>query len=120
MSVITPSQCHLWQKQNLSMSDVNLKDGFTRLTTFEDESHLIRSILQCTDCGQLYFYEFYEVIDWEHGNDPQYRTLIPVTSSEDAEQLNKLPPVELLQVFPRLQIDWPSDSSSPAAKWIDR
>lgn len=100
------------------MADINLSNSFTRLKSFEDESHLIRSLLQCIDCKQLYFYEFYEEIDWEEGNDPQYRILIPITSEVEAEIMSKLQRSELLLLFPRIQIDWPSYAQAPEGKWI--
>lgn len=100
------------------MHDINLKDDFTRLRVYHDESHFMRSLLQCKECGQLYFYEFTEEIDWEEGNDPQYRALIPVDSEEEAEEISALPPAELIQVFPRLHIDWPSSAGAPEARWV--
>jgi hypothetical protein len=119
MTAITPLQCHLWQKKTISTSDIG-PDTFTVLRTYEDESHFIRRLLQCKDCGQLYFYEFTEEIDWERGEDPQYRTFIPVPSEAEAEVLNQLQPIELLQFFPRLQSDWPANAAAPIVSWIKK
>lgn len=67
--------------------------------------------------GQLYFFEFYEEIDWEGGNDPQYTTYIPVETNEEIETLKKSSPLELLQFFPRLQIDFPKEAKEPKVWW---
>ena len=53
--------------------------------------------------GQLYFYEFYEVVDWKDGNDKQYSTYIPVDTPEQIEALKASSVFDLLRFFPRLQ-----------------
>jgi hypothetical protein len=57
----------------------------------------------------LYFYEFYEEIDWQGGNDPQYRTWIPVDDAASAQILNSLSVYEILK-FPSIRCDWPRDA----------
>jgi hypothetical protein len=47
-----------------------------------DESHYIVSIKRCRDCGQRYLCIFTERIDWIDGEDPQYRTRLPITADE--------------------------------------
>jgi hypothetical protein len=69
-----------------------------------------RHLLRCRECGQLYFYEFFEWIDWEGGNDPQYTTYIPVESDTEIEALKKASSFELLKYFLRLQRDWPMEA----------
>jgi hypothetical protein len=69
-SVKAPTQCALWKKPELI--DEPRQNRFELLETFVDESHLSRELLRCKECGQLYFFEFYEEIDWEDGNDPQF------------------------------------------------
>ena len=113
-----PAQCHLQQKENLTNEDINVKNNFELLHTFEDESHLWRYLLKCKDCGQLYFYEFYEEIDWKEGNDPQYRTFIPIESKEEAENMAKMKSFELLKISPRLQYDWPANADKSKIYWI--
>ena len=54
-----PTQCHLWQTENFSSQDLSL-ENFELLETFADDSHFWRYLLKCKECGQLYFYEFYE------------------------------------------------------------
>jgi hypothetical protein len=119
ISIPTPAQCHLWLKEDLSPADL---DGttFERLHTYDDDSHLNRRLLRCTDCGQLYFYEFYEEIDHDNSEDPQYRTYIPVTDEADAAKLAKMWPFELLTFTPRLQRDFPREAKHPSVCWIGK
>ena len=83
--------------------------------TFVDESHLSRELLRCKDCGQLYFFEFYEEIDWEDGNDPQFSTYVPVETGAEIEMLKKASPIKLLEYLPQLRRDFPKDAKSPTA-----
>ena len=117
IQTMTPEQCHLWKEENIK-EDRNISDEFEILNTFVDDSHLIRRLLKCKNCNQLYFYEFYEEIDWVNGNDPQYRTWIPIKTKNDAKKLSALLVIELLEFFPRLQSDWPADAEKPEFKWI--
>jgi hypothetical protein len=56
--------------------------GNTLLDTYADDSHLSRRLLKCRECAQLYFFEFYEEIDWLDSKDPQYVTYIPVETRD--------------------------------------
>src|SRR5262245_19992797 len=47
-----------------------------------DESHFHVTILGCAQCRQRYVSIFAETVDWADGDDPQYWTLVPVTTSE--------------------------------------
>lgn len=64
------------------------RERFDQIQTFEDTSHWWRHLLKCEDCGQLYFHEFYEEVDWQDGDDPQFWTFIPVYTDQDVERLN--------------------------------
>ena len=59
-----PTQCALWLKPELAEP---LKDRFNLVETYVEEAHWWRYLLECRECGQLYFFEFYEQIDWEGG-----------------------------------------------------
>ncbi len=92
------------------------KDGFKfeHVETYAESSHFDRGLVKCRECGQLYYYEFYEVIDWEEGNDKMYSTYIPIEYDKALiEDLNQRSPMGLLGIFPRLQ--WDPDGS---LKWI--
>jgi hypothetical protein len=103
--------CRLWNKKDLTTDD--LVDSLEKIKSYEDDSHLIRTLKKCKECGQLFFYEFYEEVDWAGGNDPQYRTWIPVDDETAADSLDKLSGVELQQ-FPRIIADWPSENKNPS------
>jgi hypothetical protein len=111
-----PEQCALWKMPGL-IGDPQ-KDLFERIDTYADESHLSRCLLKCRECGQLYFFEFYEEIDWVSGNDPQYSTYIPVETEDEIACLKKASPFGLLQFSPRLQRDFPADAKKPTVRWV--
>jgi hypothetical protein len=111
-----PTQCALWTNPELTSGP--LKERFDLIDTFVEESHHWRYLLKCRECGQRYFSEFHEEIDWEGGNDPQYSTWIPVDSDSEIETLKRTSPSELLQFAPRLQNDWPKDATSPTLRWV--
>ena len=95
-----PTQCALWEKPELIHERGDRMDYFERLETLVDESHEDRDLLKCKECGQLYFFEFYEEIDWEDGDDPQYWTYIPVETGAEIEMLKKASPPKLLEYLP--------------------
>jgi len=66
---------------------------------------------------QLYFFEFYEEIDWDKGNDPQYTTYIPVSTIEQGVELALLEPLALVGASPRLCIDYPKEAKTPTVYW---
>jgi hypothetical protein len=111
-----PHQCAYWHNPEL-VRDAPMKEGFERVETYADESHLRRYLLKCRECGQLYFFEFYEWVDWEDGNDPQYSKYIPVPTVNDAQMLKKASQAELLRFAPSLNIDFPKDADAPSVYW---
>ncbi len=111
-----PAQCILWKEPERIVG--KFAALFECLETFEDESHLNRCLLKCRECGQLYFYEFYEEIDWSDGDDPQYRTYIPVETPAEIELLRKSSPLELMRFTPRLMRDFPRGGKAPRCGWI--
>jgi hypothetical protein len=111
-----PTQCIFWTKPKLVQGPKT--ERFELVETYADESHWSRCLLKCRECGQLYFYEFYEIIDWEDGEDPQYWTYIPVESEAEIETLKKTSPIELLEFLPRLRIDFPKGAKVPSVGWV--
>lgn len=112
-----PTQCVLWENPELIRQDT-MKDRFELLDTYEDDSHLRRYLLKCRECGQRYFFEFYEEVDWVGGNDSQYSTYIPVETDDEVEKLKKTDQFQLLQFYPRLQVDFPKDAKEPKVHWM--
>lgn len=109
IKISDPKGCHL--RQTVPGSHQELRTALTVIKTYEDESHLIRNLMKCRSCGQLYFHEFYEEVDWVGGNDAQYSTYIPVDDEESADQLSQLPVFEILK-FLSLRVDFPSGATT--------
>lgn len=105
----------LWCSETITENDLARLE---LVKTIIDESHHIRNIKKCPECGQLYLYEFYEEIDWVSGEDPQYRALIPVQNLAEGEALGAKPRAELLGYFPRL--DWEFTDTKKEPHWIGR
>ena len=69
------TRCHL----RLSMpTAAEIADALELVQSFVDESHLIKNLHQCRDCGQLYFHVWFELLDWDDGDDRMYDFYIPV------------------------------------------
>jgi hypothetical protein len=49
-----------------------------------EESHFIVLLRSCTACGQRFVSVFAETVDWADSEDPQFRTVLPVTDQEAA------------------------------------
>jgi len=111
-----PTQCVLWKKPKLAQGSKS--ERFELVEFYVDESHWRRYLLKCRECGQLYFYEFYETIDWEHGEDPQYSTYVPVETAAEIEALKATDHFDLRQFSPRLQHDFPKDAKVPTVYWV--
>ena len=111
-----PTQCTLWTKPN----GINGKDIFEIVETYVDDQHLFRRLLRCRECGQLYFYEMHEEVDWVDGEDPQYRKYIPIVNETEVEMLKKTGPLELLQALPALRSDFPKGAKTPKIYWAGK
>lgn len=87
-----------------------------------DESHFIVTLLVCPECTQRFVSIFAETVDWADGEDPQYRTVAPVTESEAAglvEAGSALSEAQLTALGPdrrSLQRDFPK-GGEPRAYW---
>lgn len=117
-----PEQCILWKKQNIDESDMSMSN-FDVLETLINTSHLWRYVLKCKECGQLYFFEFKEDVNWSgegNGNDFQYSTWIPI-SPDGTEALIGKSPLELLDpaLIPRIQSDL-TPYRQDDAHWVGR
>jgi hypothetical protein len=97
------TDCHLWQTVTVPEDELKKLED---VETFLEESHLMRRLKRCNDCGQLYFYQFREEIDWVAGDDPVWRILIPVTSRQEAAKLADENELSLSFHRPRIQWSW--------------
>jgi len=52
---------------------------------FIDESHFLVDIRTCPACGQRFLWVMTELIDWQDGEDPIERTVLPLTDEEIAQ-----------------------------------
>ena len=112
-----PTSCHLWSCETLKSEDLR---NLEQVESFVDESHLVRSLVRCQSCGQLYFKEWLEFIGYLIGSreDPVYITLVPVETRDEIEQLKRTTSEELTQFRPQLRSDWPSDADQPRIYWV--
>jgi len=95
-----------------------VSEGFELLETYVEESHWWRYLLKCRECGQTYFFEFYEEIDWDEGKDPQYCTYIPVQTDEEIAAVREASLFDLMKFFPRLQVDFPKGAKERSVRWV--
>jgi hypothetical protein len=117
IAVNEPTRCALWKRPE-QVAGGPLKTHFELLETFVKESHWWRYLLRCRECGQRYFFEFYEEIDWVGGDDPQFSTWIPVSTEDEIEAARAAPAGALGGFVPRLCKDWPRDAEEPKVFWI--
>lgn len=65
-------------------------DRYRRFVTIADlvnEPHDIIRIVSCPDCGQRYVAVTTEFVDWQDGDDPIYRSIVPVSVDESERML---------------------------------
>lgn len=77
-----------------------------------DEKHFIVSIRLCPSCSQRFMQVTTETIDWKDGEDPIFRTIVPITEEEQADLLGittlSNSDIERVGVERRaLKYDWP-------------
>lgn len=111
-----PSNCDLWEHLSTNFDLIDIKEYPSDYSSDADDC--IRKLKKCNDCGQLYFYEMLEYIDWDDGNDPVYRTFVPVLNESDADKLASVNQFELLANIPQIRYDWPKDKSKPTITWV--
>ena len=113
-----PNECHLYHHRPLTAELI--RASLAPVKEYTDDLHLIRSLLRCSECGQLYFHEFFEIVDWVNGNDAQYSSWIPVADEASADQLSLLSPMEL-NAYGGIHVDFPSGADEPTAPyWTGR
>lgn len=114
-----PTGCILWNQPEVVAAGV-LADHFVLIKELQKESHFWRYVLECRECGHLYFYEIFEEIDWRDGNDPQFCTWIPVRTDREIATLQATRPMELREFRPCLVKDWPRDAARPRLRWLTK
>ncbi|HRK57316.1 MAG TPA: hypothetical protein PLQ67_07320 [Burkholderiaceae bacterium] len=86
-----------------------------------DEPHVIVSIRACPACAQRYLQVTTETIDWQGGEDPVDRTIIPIDDGEHAQLITSKPldarVIEAVGSAKRsLRYHWPK-GQSPSHYW---
>ena len=86
-----------------------------------DESHYIVSIRLCPSCSQHYLQVTTETVDWKDGEDPIYRTIIPIDDAErtalTSSKLLDNNVIERIGVGRQsLKFDWPKNQE-PSTYW---
>lgn len=86
-----------------------------------DESHFIVSVRCCGSCSQHFLQVTTETIDWQDGEDPIYRTVIPISQAEKANLLAEKPLSEGAVATvgvgrSALRYDWPK-GAEPSVYW---
>lgn len=114
ISISEPVKCHLW---NLPLTKNSLNYCFDFIKNYIDEDHFDHSLYKCKTCGQLYFMEFSERVNFDKEDDDVFYTYIPVDNEESADELNNLWGLELTG-FLRLSHFKPPFDSIPV--WINR
>jgi len=113
-----PIRCHLWRAETLTTAEIYAT--LERVETYVDDDHYSRRLMRCRECGQLYFREFIEEVDYAEGNDPQYSTYVPVESEAEIAALRATDRVGLLQFVPQLRSDFPKEAKAPRVYWVRR
>jgi len=119
IKMVEPVQCHLWTNDNIGRDDL-VCDNLELIETFVDESHFSRCLVQCRGCGQLYFKEFYEEIDWIDGDDPQYVTYVPVKTADEIKKLKETNIFEIMLFQSCLRYDYPKGADEPKVYWLGK
>ncbi len=109
IKISKPNKCHLWSVE--LTKDLLLK-SFENFKIYRQDYHNSRILKKCKTCGQLYFSEFYEVIDIREGDDREYYTFIPVENVEIGDKLNDLSRFELTS-FLAICMNFPPFNSKP-------
>lgn len=56
-----------------------------------DESHFMVMLRNCESCEQTFLQITTETIDWLDGEDPIFRTILPITDTEETNLINQTP-----------------------------
>ena len=109
----SPTQCVLWKKGCITPEDLNFK----LLKVFISSTYMKRSLFECRECGQRYFHEWYEHINFNR-DASMYDTYIPVDTDEEIDKLSKIENSEgLARIFPQLHGSFTNDGDE-CLKWI--
>lgn len=110
---VVPENCILWQDPDHLLT-AGAGSLMEIVKTYYQESHDSAMLRRCSECGQLWLYRFYEEIDWKGGEDPTWRTWLPVASAEEADRLCATSWRAVREMRPVLLNDWPKGAPQTA------
>ena len=92
-------------------------------TVFINESHFLVKLRTCPACGQRFLWVMTELIDWQEGEDPIERTVLPLTTGE-VDELSSMAETTLTEAHLNtlgtgrrcLRYSWPKNVE-PAVFW---
>jgi hypothetical protein len=107
LPTMIPTGCILWQKQLLTPND--LYDRFTEVHVFHQNNQTSKRLLECTECGQLYIYEYTGRAD---PNDSSLEIVyLPVRKVADQIEAD-------VGGVPRIEVMWPAGQQEPTVQWV--
>lgn len=110
-----PTQCMLWKKADLVPRDLDLE----LIQVYVRKPHLERSLFKCRECGQAYFHEWYEHMNFKH-DAFMYETYLPVETQEEIDILAATESsTELLQFLPQLHGSFTNDMTE-TLHWLEK
>jgi len=98
-----PTQCVLWEHPERVKGSA-FSRCLEEIACYEQGRHQTRTLEKCRECGQLYFYDWFEWSEREEGIDWAVSNLIPVQTEAEIEALKQASSSDLLLYWPRLQM----------------
>jgi hypothetical protein len=109
--------CTLWKDPSATLSRP-MEDVFSLEWESPEESHFWRYALKCHDCGQTYFFQFLEEIDWEDGYDDQLSIYVPYAGQTALDALKREDRLSVLLKRPQLRMESPMGTSETTLEWL--
>lgn len=97
--------------------------GLIVVREIRDDPHFVVQLRRCTTCTQQFLWLLTEFVDWQRGDDAQYRTVVPVTAGEARKIAERGVDLdrELLEALGEtrryLQADSPTGAREATVKW---
>lgn len=111
------STCVLWKDPDATLARP-MKDVFSLEWESPCESHFWRYALKCRDCGQTYFFQFLEEIDWDEGLDAQVSIYIPYEGQSALDALKREDRLSVLLNRPQLRKESPLGKRETTLTWL--
>ena len=93
INISIPRKCILSKASHLTRDNMISLLHHKPVKIYQDDSDFRRKVLRCKECGQLYFFEYYEV-RYDDDEDMHW-TYIPIRNIKQADYLNTLRPISI-------------------------